>query len=40
MRQVSDRLLEKNRRLRNVHAQLGRVVVGLMATDLVRHKDK
>jgi hypothetical protein len=39
-RQVSDRLAERNRRLRGVHGQLGRVVVGLMETDLVRHKDR
>ena len=38
--QVSDRLLDRNRRLRAAHGQLARVVVGLMATDLARHKDK
>jgi hypothetical protein len=38
--QVCDRLAERNRRLRQVHAQLGRVVVYLMQTDLVRHKDR
>jgi len=36
--QVSNRLLERNRRLRGVHAQLARIVVGLMETDLVRQK--
>lgn len=38
--QVSGRLAERNRRLRAAHGQLGRVVVGLMETDLVRHKDR
>jgi hypothetical protein len=38
--QVSDRLAERNRRLRQVHGQLGRAVVGLMETDLMRHKDR
>lgn len=38
--QVSDRLAERNRRLRQVHSQLSRIVVGLMDTDLVRHKDR
>jgi hypothetical protein len=37
---VSDRLAERNRRLRGVHAQLARLVVGLMDTDLARRRDR
>ena len=38
--QVSDRLAERNRRLRQVHGQLGRIVADLVDTDLVRRKDR